>query len=114
MTTEQLRKLAEIAGISPLDEIEVFGRTAIYAWVPTPFNQFVRTEWQPYVKIEQAIMVAEGMIKSSVASVFNVCFGIASPLWDCSFCLLKDNSYVTRIDDTPAAAICAAALAIGG
>ena len=113
MTPEQLKKLAEIAGISPLDEIEVLGRTAIYAWVPTPFNQFVRTEWMPHVKIEHAIMVADKafefwqLSRGKVIGRFR-CTGVYKS---------KEHGALESRSDwlsTPAEAICAAALAIGG
>ncbi len=113
MALEQLMKLAEIAGISPLDEVDVLGRTALYAWVPTPFNQFVRTEWLPNVKIEQAMLVAEAFYSWELAN---------DPEWKKTngkyICAIHQKSYrdsaIINRGKTPAEAICAAVLAIGG
>jgi len=104
MTADELRKLAGIAGVSPIDEIDVIGRTALFTWVPNPFKSYTRCEWQPHLRIEQAMMVADAFVEWELRKTSEKRYY--------SFVVSDDlENYYDATEDTASLSLCRAALA---
>ena len=108
MTAEELRKLAEIAGLKLSSVGELLQSGSRYYHGNIKNRQIIPTyEWQPHIRIEQAMMVAEEFTKETCLN-----FVLESPgnTWLANFYDISVDKYLCGQADTPALAICRAAL----
>lgn len=103
MTEDELKKLADIAGI----EIQY---TQFENWFWYKEN-YTHTLWTPHFRIEQAMLVAEGLKKIGFCFVLRNSFYEESPKCYIELHHTNRGKIGSWLGDTPALAICRAALA---
>lgn len=94
-----LIKLSEIAEImvyeTDLDGILVF-------WEDNSKGLKI---WDPRKNINQVLIIANSIVKSGIAKIFELKKRQSKELWECTFMWLNENECITMNGDTPEEAI---------